>query len=471
MRLCPRLACLAVLAVAAAGVVAQPLKLRVDLTRTNGVVRPLHGINKGPIATGGMIDLTEPQRELHAPFARLHDCQWPYPEVVDFHSIFRDPAADPERPGSYDFLLTDAYLATIRQTGARIVYRLGESIEHGTVKRFVHPPTDYDRWAAACVGIVRHYNDGWAGGQHYDIPYWEIWNEPDVRPQMWSGTDDDYFRLYRVTARAIKARFQGLRVGGPAAGNSGGFTAHGFVPSEFVTNFLASCRRDNVPLDFFSWHCYTTDPSEPARRARAIRRVLDAAGFTNTESHLNEWNYLPGNTWEPFGKSAAPETRQGFYEEMGGAAGAAFVATALIELEDAPVDVCNFYHGEVGPFGLFNEYGVPKPVFYAMRAFSQLAALSHRLPVEGGIPGKLAVLGAANLDRTRALILIGNWQAPASEISLELAGCPPEAHCRIWIIDTHQSWREDEGVQPAVETRAMRLILPSPGVALVEVRH
>ena len=70
-----------------------------------------------------------------------------------------------------------------------------------------------------------------------------------------------------------------------------------------------------------------------------------------TESHLNEWNYLPGNTWKPISKTGSPEERESFYVKMAGPPGAAFLATTLIELQDAPVDVCNLFHGELGGFG------------------------------------------------------------------------------------------------------------------------
>ena len=145
----------------------------------------------------------------------------------------------------------------MRQTGAEPIYRLGESIEHTSVKRYVHPPADMEKWAAVCLGIIRHYNEGWANGFHYNIRYWEIWNEPENRPAMWSGTDDDYLRLYRTTALAIKKEFPALKVGGPALGASGSFVKGEFVPTDFAANFLAMCRKDNVPLNFFSWHCYT----------------------------------------------------------------------------------------------------------------------------------------------------------------------------------------------------------------------
>ncbi len=448
---------------------AQPLKLRVDFSRTNGIVRPLHGLNKGTLALGGMIDVAPQVRELAPPLTRLHDCQWPYPEVVDIHAVFRNAGADPKDPSSYDWALTDAYLAAIQPTGAGIVYRLGESIEHGPVKRFVHPPADPGRWAAVCLGIIRHYNEGWSKGYHYNIRYWEIWNEPENRPAMWSGSDEDYLKLYETAARAIKQHYPDLKVGGPALGYYGQFEAGRFVPSEFVTNFLVRCRRDVVPLDFFSWHCYTADPAELNTRARAIRQFLNGKGFEKTESHLNEWNYLPGNSWEAFSKSATPVLRRGFYERMSGAEGAAFVATALSELEDAPVDVCNFYHGETGAFGLFDEYGAPNRVFYALRAFSQLSRLGNRVVTEGAVPGKLGLLAAKDNEDGKAAVLIGNFHCEQGLFELALAGLPRATEYSIWVTDRVRAF-EKASQGTLGPGGKLVLELPSSGVAMVELR-
>ena len=327
---------------------AEEARLSADFSVPTGAIRPLHGINKGPLAPGGIVNVINEQTELDVPFTRLHDCGWPNPYVVDHHVVFPNPDADPTLPESYDFRLTDEYIGAVLKTGAEPIYRLGESIEHTSVKRFAHPPADMEKWAAVCVGIIRHYNDGWADGFKHNIRYWEIWNEPENRPAMWSGTDDDYLRLYRTAATAIKKQFPDLQVGGPALGASGSFENGEFHPTDFAVNFLAMCRNDNVPLDFFSWHCYTADPAELSARALAVRRLLDSKGFTETESHLNEWNYLPGNDWGPIGQSGTPLARQHAYEAMSGAPGAAFVATTLLELQDAPVNVCNFFHGELG---------------------------------------------------------------------------------------------------------------------------
>ena len=427
----PRKLCHLIAIVAVAGVwcatpaqSAEPLVIEVDFGRTNGFLRPLHGINKGPLAAGGLIDLTESQRALGIPFTRLHDCHWPNPDVVDIHAVFPNMAADPSRAGNYDFTLTDAYLAAVQKTGARIIYRLGESIEHTPHKRFVHPPPDAAKWASICIGIIRHFNEGWANGFRYGIDYWEIWNEPENRPAMWSGSDQEYFQLYRVAASAIKRHNPHIKVGGPAAGFSGQFVGGIFQPSAFVTNFLEVCRRENVPLDFFSWHCYTADPAELAQRARAIRQLLNERGFDKTESHLNEWNYLPGNSWKPISRSSTPEHRQDFYREMAGTAGAAFILSALIELQDAPVDVCNLFHGELGGFGLFNEHGVPSDNYHALRAWNELTRSYRRVVLQGSVVGKLDAIAAVNPDSTEAVLLITNVGLQNEEVSIKPANLP-----------------------------------------------
>ena len=446
--------------------------LNADFSVHTGAIRPLHGINKGPLAPGGIFDVIKEQKELGIPFTRLHDCGWPNPYVVDHHAIFPNPNADPALPESYDFRLTDEYINAVRQTGAEPIYRLGESIEHTSVKRFVHPPADMEKWAAVCLGIIRHYNEGWANGFHHNIRYWEIWNEPENRPVMWSGTDDDYLRLYRTAALAIKKEFPTLKVGGPALGASGSFVKGGFVPTDFALSFLAMCRKDNVPLNFFSWHCYTSDPAELSSRSRAIRRLLDAKGFTETESHLNEWNFLPGNTWKPISKSGSPAARQRYYEEMAGPPGAAFVAASLIELQDAPVDVCNFFHGELGGFGIFTEQGVPMKSYQALRAFQGLVETPRRVETRGAIAGKLAFAAGLSVDGREATMLVSNFADSRADIAVNwkaftwTGGVTAEIHT----VDASSDFSTVRTESLAGETASLHLTLKAPAIAMIRLR-
>lgn len=441
--------------------------IAIDFGLTNGLLRPLHGVNRGPLVAGGIVDLTERHRELGIPFNRLHDSHWPNSDVVDIHSVFPDSAADPANAGNYQFAFTDEYLLGVRQTGAEIIYRLGESIEHTRIKRYVHPPKDPERWAAVCLGIIRHYNEGWADGMRLGIRYWEIWNEPENRPVMWTGTDDQLLRLYKTTARAIRQHDPKLKVGGPGFGYTGSFVDGRFETSSFVSNFLATCRQEEVPLDFFSWHCYTDDPGELVARAKAIRSLLDANGFQKTESHLNEWNYLPQKSWTPLLRSAAPEVRQAAYGTMSGHAGAAFIAASLIRLQDAPVDVCNLFHAETGAFGLFTEQGVPLPNFHAVRAFRDLLHTPSR--VHASAPGNYSVAAGVATSRRHAQVLIASFGGNSTlQVTLKNLPWDGTTTAEVRMVTTNQMFRP---VPHRLEHQAIQLNFEGAGVALISLRQ
>ncbi len=448
---------------------AEPHRLTVDFAAAQGELRALHGINKGPLSANGLIDLTEAHQRLRVPSTRLHDCHHPNPAIVDVHAVFPNPEADPSLPASYDFRATDEYIAAIRATGAEIIYRLGESIEHQTVKRHVHPPRDPARWAAVCAGIVRHYNEGWASGFRFGIRYWEIWNEPENRPVMWTGTDAQFLELYRVTARALRKEFPGIKIGGAGFGYYGKFHGTELKPSEFCAAFLDLCRSEKLPLDFFSWHCYTDNPSELAARARAVRRVLDARGFTQTESHLNEWNYLPGNSWDVLSRKATPETRQRAADQMAGAPGGTFLVAGLLELQDAPVDVCNFYHGETGGFGLFTEVGASTRNYHAMLAFAQLLDTPRRVRTTGAVSGQLALAAGIRAGDPKAAVLVANLSG-GEEMRLSFTNLPWAGNTAVElrIVDDQHAFELRPGAALTGSELTFKLLPPS--VALITLR-
>jgi hypothetical protein len=444
-------------------------EVAVDFARTNGSIRPLHGVNLGPLCIRGTVDLSAWHRELAVPLTRLHDVVWLQADAVDVSTIFRDFRNDPAQAASYDFASTDDYLQSIRNVGSQIVYRLGESIEHTPRKYRVHPPADPEKWAAICLGIIRHYNDGWAGGFWHDIPYWEIWNEPDVRPAMWTGTDAQFLRLYEVTARAIKAQFPKVKVGGPGLGGTGDFVGGAFRPAAFFTNFLAHCRAHHAPLDFLSWHRYTSDPWDLPRRARAVRRVLDDYGFAASESHLNEWNYLPRDDWRPMLHEGQGTMREQWYQEMGGPAGAAFAVNGLMLLQDAPVDAANFYTGALDGFGLFNLHGVPKKVFYGIKAFRELLHTPVRVEPSGGDAGQLVILAGVNARGTQAAVLVSHFKTPAAPLRLTARGLPWKGPTRAEVFVVDETHNLDRTQTTDLRDGSLALDLQPPSVVLVRL--
>ena len=290
-----------------------------------------------------------------------------------------------------------------------------------STKRFVHPPSDPKKWAQICLGIIRHYNEGWARGFRYGIQYFEIWNEPENRPAMWTGTDEQFLELYRAAAAEIKRVYPSLKVGGPGFGYTGKFEHKTFDPSDFLLKFLRYCRKESVPLDFLSWHCYTADLGDLIERTKAMREVLDREGFEKTENHLTEWNYLPDNSWASFSKSAPARDRRAFYERMSGSEGAAFLVAGLIALQDAPLDVSCIFHGEVGAFGLFNEFGGPTACWEGIRFFSSLAQAQFRKVAVSSGPEQFPIAAVTDSANT-FLILVSNCDKTSRAIRIRMQG-------------------------------------------------
>jgi hypothetical protein len=402
----------------------------------------------------------------------LHDVVWVNYDAVDVSTVFRDFRDDPLRADNYTFAATDDYVEAVVPAGSPVLYRLGESIEHTTRKYRVQPPVDYEKWAEVCCRIIAHYNEGWADGFQHDIRYWEIWNEPENRPAMWTGTDEAYWDLYEVTAKAIKARWPDLKVGGPSLGHAGHFEGEQFVPSEFLLGFLARCRDHRVPLDFFSWHRYAAEPSEYARRARALRRVLDTHGFTQTESHCNEWNYLPDEDWRPMTREGQGRIREAWAEKIRGPKGAAFAAWTLMALQDAPVDMADFYTAEVQMFGMFNIHGVPQKTYYAFRAFREMLETPKRVRTPECVAGRIALCAGVSGGNDRAAVLLSNFdQSDGGSAVLNLRGLPWEVSTRfeVWVVDEMNDF---EQVRRGVVAEGGVLGLPElkvPSVVLVRL--
>jgi len=391
-------------------------KVKIDLDSDAGTIKPLHGVNNGPIGYGSLVNVSHYYSQAGIPLVRLHDCNWPHPREIDIHTIFPDFDKDPRDPGSYDFSRSDAYVRIIVDTGARIVWRLGESIEHTPVKYYVHPPADYDQWAEICLGIIRHYNDGWADGFHYGIAHWEIWNEPEGGGgMMWSGTAEQYCGLYRTAARAIKAYDPNLKVGGYGAAK----------PREelaFFERFLAMCRDERLPLDFYSWHLYTSDPQDIKALSLFVREKLDGYGFRETASHYNEWNFFDAD-WATLFLPGNEHDRRGLFERGKGAAGASFAAAALLQMQDCPIDAANYYDGQPSALfcGLFDYYGVPQKTYYAFKAFHELCL--HPARVEAAADAGVYV-GCGRNENGDVAVLISNYAGASGFYDIGITGGP-----------------------------------------------
>ena len=406
--------------------------LLVDFTTSVGEIKAVNGINNGPKSgyeesdqtAQWALDATEIYRELGISYVRTHDAEYPYggEKFIDIHCIFPDWSKDPDDESAYHFSYTDAYISAIVESGAEVFFRLGESIDpSGTEQdpigegyragQYTDPPQDFEKWAQVCEHIVRHYNEGWNNGFTYGIQYWEIWNEPSSERQ-WTGSMEEYYELYRVTARYLKEKHPDISVGGCAMSG---------VSEEAVSAFLQSLTADGkeTPLDFFSWHAYTDSMGSFITHADTVRTTLDAYGYEDTISCLDEWNYLAG--WDEQGML---ET----FETIPTAKGGAFTAASLLTMQNSSVDMAMYYDGQFvsDPIvwcGLYNDQAERLPGYYAFFFFQQLRSCKNQaeISVKNVEDGELDGLYACAASGEKKGIFLVNYSAGGGKtISLRL---------------------------------------------------
>jgi len=395
-----------------------PLEITGDPGRFLGTVKPMNAVNNGPVR--GRLNNIGSWKAAEIPYARNHDAAfysgYGGEHIVDVHAVFPNFDADPDDPAAYDFLLTDQYLQSIQEAGTQVFYRLGSKIEHKIKKYGTKVPPDFRKWAVICEHIIRHYNEGWADGFHMNIRYWEIWNEPDLDPddaankRTWQGTEKQFFDFYRTAACHLKKCFPQLKIGGPALS--------GKLP--WMKRFLrAMSEGERVPLDFFSWHLYGTQPNAFQSCMRTVRNILDEFGYNACESILNEWNYVRNWTGDGYRETVQTIT---------GLKGAVFASSVMCTGQNSPLDMLMYYDARPSRFnGIFDFYTQePLKGYYAFLAWSKLAKLGTQFCLDTHRKNGIFAVGATDKNG-HAAILINRYFEPDDlpdvlELSVNLTG-------------------------------------------------
>ncbi len=268
--------------------------LSVDFSKKTGKLKPVHGLGSGPRKGGAraQADMLREYCELGVPAVRLHDAEYPYGsnQFIDIHCIFPNFELDPELPESYNFAPTDEYISAIKQSGADIIFRFGESTDLYPRTLFTAPPADLQKWASVCEHIILHYNERWADGFKYNLRRFEIFGGADDA-RIFSGAPEQFYELYRVVANHLHERFPKIKLG--AYGVGGFYALNRLTSTEeqkkyitFLRGFLRYISRTDTeaPLDFLTWYCYPAAAEELLMHAKYSRTLLDEYGFRRTAS-------------------------------------------------------------------------------------------------------------------------------------------------------------------------------------------
>ena len=377
-----------------------PNVIRIDFDNVVDEIRPVHNIGRMPEY--------EPDSEINRYFAEANmtSCRTHDINCTDIHRVFPDFSKDPDDESAYSFAECDEVMAAIIDAGMEPFFRFGISWSDPVLSRpHLQPPADYDKWARICEHIILHYNEGWADGFRYNIRYWEIYNEPDCQPvpaenNFWQGTPEEFYRLYDVTATYLKGRFPDLKIGGYGscgfyaltktnAVNTGSSSQNQYFIT-FFEDFLAYIRQRGTPMDFFSWHSYTTTEKN-AQYIDYVRKKLEKAGYGSTEIVVDEWNYNPTENDKIDRRYGANQT------------------SMLLMFQNKGVDLAHYYCAISAPYsvhaGMFVKDGVPSSAYYGFRAFGQLYRLGSQAEISNlRLPEGLYAVAATGEDGQALLI-------------------------------------------------------------------
>jgi len=170
----------------------------------------------------------------------------------------------------YNWIVVDSILDTYIQRGIKPLMEIGfmpkdlsskpEPYEHTWSKGgnlwtgWTYPPKDYNKWRELVYQWVKHSIDRY-GKKEVVTWLWEVWNEPDI--PYWSGTFDEYCKLYDYAVDGLKKACPECTIGGPHTTSPRSEKAY-----KYLTDFINHCLRGKnyatgktgTPLQYIGFH-------------------------------------------------------------------------------------------------------------------------------------------------------------------------------------------------------------------------
>ncbi|MDR0794437.1 MAG: beta-xylosidase, partial [Tannerella sp.] len=136
------------------------------------------------------------------------------------------------------------------------------------------PPKDYDKWRELVYRWVKHSIERY-GQSEVESWWWEVWNEPNIG--YFSGTFEEYCKMYDYAADGLKKALPTARIGGPHTTDPSSRSANEYL-RKFLTHVTEGTNyatgQKGSPLDYISFH------------AKGAPRVVDGHVRMNVGAQL-----------------------------------------------------------------------------------------------------------------------------------------------------------------------------------------
>lgn len=312
------------------------------------------------------------KKECDFKYIRMHGL------LTDDMGVYKeDYKGNPE----YNFQYIDVLYDYILSIGMKPFVELGfmpAALAGGTETIFwwkgnVTPPKDYNKWEDLIRNLTLHFTDRY-GADEVKTWYFEVWNEPNLSPGFWTGTQDEYFKLYKYSANAVKSVNKEYRVGGPATAGAA-----------WEVEMIDFCKKNNLPLDFISTHSYGVkqgyldefgnsgtildkNPMSVSGDVINSREEIAGSSMPNLELHYTEWSssYTPADPIHDSYHQASYILEK--IKQVGDAANSMSYWVFTDIFEEAGPRFTPFHGG----FGLLNYQGIRKPAYYSYSFMNKL---------------------------------------------------------------------------------------------------
>lgn len=247
---------------------AQSVQVEVDFSKNSGPMKMEQmALGQGGLSEEPMLaDRTKEIRALHPGTIRIF--------VSEYYDVI------PEI-GKYHFTTLDSMVSNILATGAKpfMSFCLKPKVFFPVIDQDIVEPNDYAGWEKFVYDVVKHYVDKNSG-----ITYWEVGNEVDIGED--GGTPyrfkpESYARYYKHTVAAILRADSNAKVGGPALA---------WYKSPILPELLRVCSKENIPLDFVSFHHYNNSPKVIREQIQYVKDLIAKYPDLHPETIMNEWN-------------------------------------------------------------------------------------------------------------------------------------------------------------------------------------
>lgn len=180
----------------------------------------------------------------------------------------------------YDQAQLDAVIGDITATGAKpfiaLSYMPPSIAQGGDINA---EPVNWLDWENLVQRTIEHVSG--KGGLGIDGVYYEVWNEPDLFGGYKIGGSKNYLDLYYHTVIAANRASNTLpfKIGGPAT--------TGYY-NNWMTGLLDFVSKNNLRLDFLSWHDYSKNMDSFVNDVNGARGLLVNYNLAGREMILTE---------------------------------------------------------------------------------------------------------------------------------------------------------------------------------------